>query len=83
MTNDLRYKFKKCEQDNATLSSTVNRLENQLARCKLAADQSERLEEELKLDKRKAQREVSLHFFSFIIFHVKIFFLFFFSYVKH
>ncbi|KAH9497805.1 Leucine-rich repeat flightless-interacting protein [Dermatophagoides farinae] len=58
MTNDLRYKFKKCEQDNATLSSTVNRLENQLARCKLAADQSERLEEELKLDKRKAQREL-------------------------
>lgn len=59
MTNDLRYKLKKCEQENATLISTVNRLENQLIRCKSAADQSERLEEELKLDKRKAQREVS------------------------
>nr|XP_027201593.1 leucine-rich repeat flightless-interacting protein 2-like isoform X2 [Dermatophagoides pteronyssinus] len=58
MTNDLRYKLKKCEQENATLISTVNRLENQLIRCKADADQSERLEEELKLDKRKAQREL-------------------------
>lgn len=58
LANDLRYKLKRMEQENAALTSTVSRLENQVSRFKSAADEAERVEEELKLDKRKAQREL-------------------------
>ena len=58
MTNDLRYKLKKSEQEVAALSTSVARLETQVARFKTATEEAEKLEEELKSDKRKAQREV-------------------------
>jgi hypothetical protein len=37
----------------------VNRLEGQVARYKASADNSEKVEDELKVEKRKLQREVS------------------------
>lgn len=46
----------------ATLTASVSRLETQLSRYKQAAEESERLEDELKTDKRKAQREVMVSF---------------------
>ncbi|KAI7685502.1 hypothetical protein SSS_02260 [Sarcoptes scabiei] len=58
MTNELRYKLKKSEQDNIALNSTIARLETQLTRLKSEAQEAERVEEELKLDKRKIQREL-------------------------
>lgn len=58
-TIDYRYKLKKAETEITTLTGNVSRLESQLTRYKLAAEESEKLEDELKADKRKTQREVS------------------------
>ena len=58
MTNDLRYKLKKSEQEIQALNASVARLEAQVARFKTIADESEREADEQKAEKRKAQREV-------------------------
>lgn len=72
MTNELRYKLKKSEQDNIALNSTIARLETQLTRLKSEAQEAERVEEELKLDKRKIQREVCSEFYFLPIFSYPI-----------
>ena len=58
MVSDYKIKIKKLEQDIAFLNTNVTRLETQLTRYRTAAEESERIEDELKAEKRKTQREV-------------------------
>lgn len=58
---DYKFKLQKTEQDMSTLQATVARLESQVIRYKSAAEASEKVEDELKVEKRKLQREVRLH----------------------
>ncbi|KAK9501273.1 hypothetical protein O3M35_012015 [Rhynocoris fuscipes] len=55
---DYKFKLQKAEQDVSTLQATVARLEGQVIRYKTAAETSEKLEDELKLERRKLQREL-------------------------
>ncbi|XP_058797302.1 leucine-rich repeat flightless-interacting protein 2 isoform X2 [Phymastichus coffea] len=55
---DYKFKLQKAEQDMSTLQATVARLESQVIRYKSAAEASEKAEDELKIEKRKLQREV-------------------------
>ncbi|XP_076236525.1 leucine-rich repeat flightless-interacting protein 2 isoform X1 [Calliopsis andreniformis] len=55
---DYKFKLQKAEQDMSTLQATVARLESQVIRYKSAAEASEKAEDELKVEKRKLQREV-------------------------
>ncbi|XP_045475718.1 leucine-rich repeat flightless-interacting protein 2 isoform X2 [Harmonia axyridis] len=54
---DYKFRAQKAEQDVATLQATVARLESQVVRYKAASEASEKLEETLKTEKRKLQRE--------------------------
>ncbi|XP_046413643.1 leucine-rich repeat flightless-interacting protein 2 isoform X3 [Neodiprion fabricii] len=56
--SDYKFKLQKAEQDMSTLQATVARLESQVIRYKSAAEASEKAEDELKVEKRKLQREV-------------------------
>lgn len=55
---DYKFKLQKAEQDMLTLQATVARLESQVIRYKTSAEASEKAEDELKVEKRKLQREV-------------------------
>lgn len=57
---DYKFKMQKAEQDMSTLQATVARLESQVIRYKSAAEASEKAEDELKVEKRKLQREVRI-----------------------
>ncbi|XP_053139261.1 leucine-rich repeat flightless-interacting protein 1 isoform X43 [Hemicordylus capensis] len=56
--SDLKFKLAKSEQDITALEQNVIRLEGQVARYKTAAENAERIEDELKAEKRKLQREL-------------------------
>ncbi|XP_055009905.1 leucine-rich repeat flightless-interacting protein 2-like isoform X4 [Boleophthalmus pectinirostris] len=56
--NDLKFKLVKAEQEATALEQNVTRLEGQVARYKSAAENSEKVEDELKAEKRKLQREL-------------------------
>ncbi|ESP02234.1 hypothetical protein LOTGIDRAFT_238061 [Lottia gigantea] len=56
--HDYKCKLQKADQDLATLEGTVNRLETQIKRYKTDSDASEKLEDELKTEKRRLQREL-------------------------
>lgn len=56
--SDYKFRLQKTEQEVATLQGNVARLESQVTRYKSSADASEKLEDELKADKRKLQREL-------------------------
>ncbi|NXX65989.1 LRRF2 protein, partial [Spizella passerina] len=56
--SDLKFKLAKSEQEITALEQNVIRLEGQVARYKTAAENAERIEDELKAEKRKLQREV-------------------------
>ncbi|KFW08921.1 Leucine-rich repeat flightless-interacting protein 2, partial [Fulmarus glacialis] len=56
--SDLKFKLAKSEQEITALEQNVIRLEGQVARYKTAAENAERVEDELKAEKRKLQREV-------------------------
>ncbi|CAB0010416.1 unnamed protein product, partial [Nesidiocoris tenuis] len=54
---DYKFRLQKAEQDVSTLQANVARLEGQVARYKTASESSEKNEDELKLERRKLQRE--------------------------
>ncbi|XP_069638197.1 leucine-rich repeat flightless-interacting protein 1 isoform X35 [Haliaeetus albicilla] len=56
--SDLKFKLAKSEQEITALEQNVIRLEGQVARYKSAAENAERVEDELKAEKRKLQREL-------------------------
>ncbi|XP_051791748.1 leucine-rich repeat flightless-interacting protein 2 isoform X14 [Erpetoichthys calabaricus] len=56
--SEYKFKLSKAEQDIGTMEQNVNRLEGQVARYKTAAENSEKIEDELKAEKRKLQREL-------------------------
>ncbi|XP_048152274.1 leucine-rich repeat flightless-interacting protein 2 isoform X1 [Corvus hawaiiensis] len=56
--SEYKFKLSKAEQDIATLEQNIGRLEGQVARYKNAAENAEKVEDELKAEKRKLQREL-------------------------
>ncbi|XP_034243200.1 uncharacterized protein LOC117646410 isoform X2 [Thrips palmi] len=58
LLGDYKFKLQKAEQDVSTLQANVARLESQVIRYKSAAETAEKVEDELKVEKRKLQREV-------------------------
>uniref|UniRef100_A0A4W4EX48 Leucine-rich repeat flightless-interacting protein 2 n=1 Tax=Electrophorus electricus TaxID=8005 RepID=A0A4W4EX48_ELEEL len=56
--SEYKFKLSKAEQEMGTMEQNINRLEGQVLRYKAAADNSEKIEDELKAEKRKLQREL-------------------------
>ncbi|XP_053115849.1 leucine-rich repeat flightless-interacting protein 2 isoform X22 [Hemicordylus capensis] len=56
--SEFKFKLSKAEQDITTLEQNVVRLEGQVIRYKTAAENAEKVEDELKAEKRKLQREL-------------------------
>ncbi|XP_063123605.1 leucine-rich repeat flightless-interacting protein 1 isoform X36 [Rattus norvegicus] len=56
--SDLKFKLAKSEQEIAALEQNVIRLESQVTRYRSAAENAEKIEDELKAEKRKLQREL-------------------------
>ncbi|XP_028278831.1 leucine-rich repeat flightless-interacting protein 2 isoform X8 [Parambassis ranga] len=56
--SEYKFKLSKAEQEMGTMEQNINRLEGQVSRYKTAADNSEKVEDELKAEKRKLQREL-------------------------
>ncbi|KAL4604856.1 leucine-rich repeat flightless-interacting protein 2 isoform X1 [Arapaima gigas] len=56
--SEYKFKLSKAEQEMATMEQNISRLEGQVSRYKAAADNSEKVEDELKAEKRKLQREL-------------------------
>ncbi|KQK82316.1 leucine-rich repeat flightless-interacting protein 2 isoform X3 [Amazona aestiva] len=55
--SEYKFKLSKAEQDITTLEQNIARLEGQVTRYKNAAENAEKVEDELKAEKRKLQRE--------------------------
>ncbi|XP_029031603.1 leucine-rich repeat flightless-interacting protein 2 isoform X18 [Betta splendens] len=56
--SEYKFKLSKAEQEIGTMEQNISRLEGQVTRYKSAADNSEKIEDELKAEKRKLQREL-------------------------
>ncbi|XP_031435334.1 leucine-rich repeat flightless-interacting protein 2 isoform X2 [Clupea harengus] len=56
--SEFKFKLSKAEQEMGTMEQNINRLEGQVSRYKASADNSEKIEDELKAEKRKLQREL-------------------------
>ncbi|XP_013860907.1 leucine-rich repeat flightless-interacting protein 2 isoform X8 [Austrofundulus limnaeus] len=56
--SEYKFKLSKAEQEMGTMEQNITRLEGQAARYKAAADNAEKVEDELKAEKRKLQREL-------------------------
>nr|XP_013012848.1 leucine-rich repeat flightless-interacting protein 1 isoform X16 [Cavia porcellus] len=56
--SDLKFKLAKSEQEITALEQNIIRLESQVSRYKSAAENAEKIEDELKAEKRKLQREL-------------------------
>ncbi|XP_072235356.1 leucine-rich repeat flightless-interacting protein 2 isoform X6 [Leuresthes tenuis] len=56
--SELKFKLVKSEQEVAALEQNVIRLEGQVSRYKSASENGEKVEDELKVEKRKLQREL-------------------------
>ncbi|XP_019132076.2 leucine-rich repeat flightless-interacting protein 2 isoform X14 [Larimichthys crocea] len=56
--SDLKFKLVKTEQEVTALEQNVTRLEGQVTRYKSAAENAEKVEDEMKAEKRKLQREL-------------------------
>ncbi|CAO2633385.1 Leucine-rich repeat flightless-interacting protein 2 [Lemmus lemmus] len=56
--SEYKFKLSKAEQDITTLEQSVSRLEGQVLRYRTAAENAEKIEDELKAEKRKLQREL-------------------------
>ncbi|KAM5152072.1 leucine-rich repeat flightless-interacting protein 1 isoform 1-T16 [Mantella aurantiaca] len=55
---DLKFKLTKSTQEITALEQNIIRLESQLSRFKMSAENSEKVEDELKAEKRRLQREL-------------------------
>ncbi|KAG5857145.1 hypothetical protein ANANG_G00016020 [Anguilla anguilla] len=56
--SEYKFKLSKAEQEMGTMEQNITRLEGQVSRYKASADNSEKVEDELKVEKRKLQREL-------------------------
>ncbi|XP_074844277.1 leucine-rich repeat flightless-interacting protein 2 isoform X5 [Carettochelys insculpta] len=56
--SEYKFKLSKAEQDITTMEQNIARLEGQVIRYKTAAENAEKVEDELKAEKRKLQREL-------------------------
>lgn len=56
--SEYKFKLSKAEQDITTLEQSISRLEGQVLRYRTAAENAEKVEDELKAEKRKLQREL-------------------------
>ncbi|XP_059584678.1 leucine-rich repeat flightless-interacting protein 2 isoform X3 [Alligator mississippiensis] len=56
--SEYKFKLSKAEQDITTMEQNIGRLEGQVMRYKTAAENAEKVEDELKAEKRKLQREL-------------------------
>lgn len=56
--SEYKFKLSKAEQEMGTMEQNITRLEGQVSRYKAASDNSEKVEDELKAEKRKLQREL-------------------------
>ncbi|XP_029942282.1 leucine-rich repeat flightless-interacting protein 2-like isoform X2 [Salarias fasciatus] len=56
--SELKFKLVKSEQEVAALEQNVIRLDGQVTRYKTASENAEKIEDELKVEKRKLQREL-------------------------
>ncbi|XP_067837445.1 leucine-rich repeat flightless-interacting protein 2 isoform X6 [Heptranchias perlo] len=56
--SEYKFKLSKAEQDIATLEQNIARVEGQVHRYKTATENSEKIEDELKAEKRRLQREL-------------------------
>ncbi|KAM4687404.1 leucine-rich repeat flightless-interacting protein 2 isoform 3-T3 [Discoglossus pictus] len=56
--SEFKFKLSKAEQDITTLEQNVIRLEGQVVRYKSAAENAEKVEDDLKAEKRRLQREL-------------------------
>lgn len=56
--SDLKFKLVKSEQEVTALEQNIIRLEGQVSRYKTSAEAAEKVEDELKVEKRKLQREL-------------------------
>ncbi|XP_029613168.1 leucine-rich repeat flightless-interacting protein 2 isoform X7 [Salmo trutta] len=56
--SDLKFKLVKSEQEVTALEQNIIRLEGQVTRYKSASESAEKVEDELKVEKRKLQREL-------------------------
>ncbi|KAM4711247.1 leucine-rich repeat flightless-interacting protein 2 isoform 7-T11 [Anableps anableps] len=56
--SELKFKLVKSEQEVTTLEQNVLRLEGQVCRYKSASENAEKIEDELKVEKRRLQREL-------------------------
>ncbi|XP_062390076.1 leucine-rich repeat flightless-interacting protein 2 isoform X4 [Sardina pilchardus] len=58
LLSDLKFKLVKSEQEVTALEQNISRLEGQVTRYKSASENAEKIEDELKAEKRKMQREL-------------------------
>uniref|UniRef100_A0A8D3E9Q1 Leucine-rich repeat flightless-interacting protein 2-like n=1 Tax=Scophthalmus maximus TaxID=52904 RepID=A0A8D3E9Q1_SCOMX len=58
--SELKFKLVKSEQEVAAMEQNIVRLDGQVTRYKSASENAEKVEDELKVEKRKLQREESL-----------------------
>ncbi|XP_063730953.1 leucine-rich repeat flightless-interacting protein 2 isoform X11 [Eleginops maclovinus] len=58
--SEYKFKLSKAEQEIGTMEQNINRLEGQVSRYKSSADNSEKVEDELKAEKRRLQRELRM-----------------------
>ncbi|XP_037829292.1 leucine-rich repeat flightless-interacting protein 2 isoform X5 [Kryptolebias marmoratus] len=56
--SEYKFKLSKAEQEMGTMEQNISRLEGQVSRYKAASDNAEKVEDELKAEKRKLQREL-------------------------
>lgn len=66
LAHEYKFQLKKAEQDIIVLQGNVSRLETQVARFRQSTEESEKLEDELKKEKRNILRDVSCLFSNMI-----------------
>lgn len=67
MLSEYKYKLQKADQEIASLQASLARSETQVIRYKSTAEAAEKAETELKIERRKLQREVMTVFTLFFL----------------